>query len=263
MARPFGVGAGPHGWPTLVAPILGVWIGVASDAPAHRLPSVEARTADAPIRVLLVGNSLTEANDLPQMIEGLAAASRRPLDVTAATRGGTSLADHWSLGTPELVRRGGWTWVVLQQGPSALPESRVELRASTAKYAELARAHGAEPALYMVWPSRARFGDFARVSESYRLAAADVRGRLLPVGDAWRAAWRAKASLGLYGPDAFHPSREGTYLAALVITAGLTGASPDVMPCELSLPSGARVSSAAAECAVLKRAAAEALSGHD
>ena len=43
------------------------------------------------------------------------------------------------------------------------------------------------------------------------------KGLLLPAGDAWRAAWAADARLPLYGPDGFHPSPMGTYLAALVI----------------------------------------------
>jgi hypothetical protein len=244
----------------LVAAIVGAWAAGASAQPPS---SVEPRVTDAPVRVLFVGNSLTEANALPQIVEALAAAAGRALDVTAATHPGASLADQWTRGTPELVRRGGWTWVVLQQGPSALPQSRVDLRASAARFAALAREHGAEPALYMVWPSRVRAGDFARVSESYRLAAADVRARLLPVGDAWRAAWRAAPGLRLYGPDEFHPSRAGTYLAAIVITAGLTGSSPDALPCEVSLPGGDRASTTAAECAVFKRAAADALSARD
>jgi hypothetical protein len=236
---------------------------VAVPVSSRPLVQVEARGPDAPIRVLFVGNSLTGANALPQIVEALAAAAGRPLEVATSVHPGTSLADQWSLGAPELVRRGRFAWVVLQQGPSALPESRVDLRAAAARYAELARANGAEPALYMVWPSRARSGDFARVVESYRLAAADTRARLLPVGEAWRAAWRVNPGLRLYGSDQFHPSAAGTYLAALVITAGLTGASPDVLACEVRLPGGDRASATAAECGIFKRAAAEALSARD
>ncbi len=68
----------------------------------------------------------------------------------------------------------------------------------------------------MVWPSVGRFGDFERVSESHALAAKEVGAVLLPVGEAWRAAWRLDPQLALYSPDGFHPSEVGTFLAALV-----------------------------------------------
>ena len=55
--------------------------------------------------------------------------------------------------------------------------------------------------------------------ESYRLAAADVRGVELPAGAAWLAAWAREPELELYGPDEFHSTLEGSYLAALMIYA--------------------------------------------
>jgi hypothetical protein len=120
--------------------------------------------------------------------------------------------------------------VVLQQGPSALPESRRLLIAYTKRFdAEIKKA-GARTALYMVWPSRARRGDFQGVSQSYAVAAKEVSGLLIPAGDAWRAAWAADATLPLYGADGFHPSPTGTYLAALVAYEQIFGAPPPATP---------------------------------
>jgi hypothetical protein len=51
---------------------------------------------------------------------------------------------------------------------------------------------------------------------SYRIAAKDAHARLFPAGDAWHRGWQCNTRLGLYGKDGFHPSRMGTYLAALV-----------------------------------------------
>jgi hypothetical protein len=50
-----------------------------------------------------------------------------------------------------------------------------------------------------------------------------VDGRCFPAGEAWRAAWAEDPALPLYGPDGFHPSPLGTYLAALVVYEGITG----------------------------------------
>ena len=75
----------------------------------------------------------------------------------------------------------------------------------------------------MVWPEASRFGVFDDVRDSYRGAAADVDGPFLPAGEAWRAAWAADPQLMLYGPDGYHPSELGTYVAALVVYEGITG----------------------------------------
>ena len=85
---------------------------------------------------------------------------------------------------------------------------------------------GARPALYMVWPSQQRSFDFDRVSRSYRAAALKNDALLIPVGDAWRAAWRRDSRIQLYGPDNFHPTPAASYLAVLVFYHQLFGELP-------------------------------------
>jgi len=207
--------------------------------------------------VLFVGNSLTAANDLPGMVQSLAESAGIRLTTAAVTRGGAALEDHWTDGAAlEAIERGGWRFVVLQQGPSSLPESRVNLRDWTRRFAERIRAVGAEPALYAVWPSRDRLAFFGDVNESYRLAARDVGGVLLPVGQAWLDAWSRDGGLALYGPDDFHPSVEGSYLAALVIYSGLSGRSPVGLPARFALPGGSPVEITPATATLLQETAA-------
>jgi hypothetical protein len=184
------------------------------------------------LRVLFIGNSLTAANDLPSMVAALAAAAGAGrLETRTIAPGGYSLEDHWNDGQARrAIADGGWSFVVLQQGPSALPDSQVLLRQYTRRFNDLIVRSGARTALYMVWPSRERSGDFDGVRMSYAKAAADVNGLLLPAGDAWRAAWRRDKTLALYGADNFHPSPLGSYLAALVIVHRLTGRIPSPSP---------------------------------
>jgi hypothetical protein len=59
---------------------------------------------------------------------------------------------------------------------------------------------------------------------------------LLPVGEAWRAAWRRDPEMPLYGPDGFHPTATGTYLAALVIYQQISGRSPVGLPALTPMP---------------------------
>lgn len=177
--------------------------------------------------ILFIGNSLTAANDLPQIVCRLAAVAGRNATCEAVAPGGYSLDDHLLDGTAtRRIRAKRWSIVVLQQGPSARDESRVALRRAAQTLAVEAHKAGARPALYAPWPWKSRSVDFPRVAESYRLAAGDVDGLLFRAGDTWQTAWRRDPGLPLYGDDDFHPSVTGSYLAALVIYAGIYGDLP-------------------------------------
>jgi len=195
-------------------------------------------SAAAADRVLFVGNSLTAGNELPLLVEAMARAKGLSLSCEAVTHPDLSLEDHWARDTQSAIRGGGFKYVVLQQGPSSLPASRENLREWTKRFGAEIRQAGATPALFMVWPDRSRLAFFPEVRESYRLAAEDVEGVLLPAGEAWNAAWRRDPKLSLYGGDNFHPSRLGTYAAAATILSGLTGVSPKGLPARFTLRNG-------------------------
>lgn len=194
-------------------------------------PSLNAENADEPLRVLFIGNSLTPA-DLPAAVSYLAVALGHPApDLHALTRPNSALEDHWRSGrVEEALADGPWDVVVMQQGPSSTAANQANLAEWSARIATAAREHGARPALYMVWPSAERFEDFAGVIESYSKAAAAAQADLYPVGASWLAAWQIRPGLFLYSRDGFHPSAQGTTLAALVVTHGLYGEIPDGLP---------------------------------
>jgi hypothetical protein len=173
---------------------------------------------------LFVGNSLTYTNDLPNVLERLLEAGLdEDVYVASESRPNWGLPDHWAGGqSRELIAGGGWEMVILQQGPSAT-EGRPYLLDYAARFAPEIRAAGAEPALYMVWPAESRFFDFDGVLDSYRTAAENVDGYFFPAGEAWRVAWETDPDLVLYGPDRFHPSTQGTYVAALVMYEQISG----------------------------------------
>lgn len=193
--------------------------------------------AGSTVRVLFIGNSLTLANDLPGLVGALAQAGGAVvIETRDASQGGYALEDHWAnADSRDALAQGGWDVVVLQQGPSALPESQANLIAWAGTWADAIRAQGGTPALYMVWPERSRLSAFDSVSASYRRAAQEAGAQLYPAGDAWRAAWARDSALALYGPDDFHPSVMGSYLAALVIYRGITGRDPPSLA-DLGLP---------------------------
>ena len=221
--------------------------------------SVDPRGIGDGRRVLFIGNSLTYFNELPGIVQTLAdSAGGERLVVDDVTAPDVALVDHWNLGRAQREIARGWDVVVLQQGPSSVEINRDSLRMFAARFAtEIARVHG-RPALYSVWPTRSRQQDFARAIESYELAAADVNGLLLPVAEAWLAAWARDASIELYAPDGLHPSVAGSYLAALVIYSRVLGASPVGLPSSLRLRSGSSIVVDPAVAVILQQAAVDA-----
>ena len=191
-----------------------------------------AQPSGRPLRILFVGNSHTATNLVPDLVTRLAMAAGHPQPLTRMVAlGGFSLEDHWNQGDAQrAVAAGPWDFVVLQQGPSALPESRQLLVAYARRFGDVIKKAGARPAMFMVWPSQTRRGDFGGVSESYRAAAKAVGGLVLAAGDAWSLILNRQRGLALYDADGVHATFAGSYLAALVIVQGLYGQSPIGLP---------------------------------
>jgi hypothetical protein len=212
-------------------------------------------------RALFIGNSLTYWNDLPLIVQSLAdSAGGASLAVMMVAFPDFNLDDHRAQGSAErAIALGGWEVVVLQQGPSSLPENRAQLRASVGALNDRIRAVSAMPALYSVWPQSSRRADFDAAIESYELAAQDVNGMLFPVASAWLAAWRRDPTLSLYSVDGLHPSAAGSYLAALVMYGVLYDRSPVGLPARVRLASGAEIGVPVAVASVLQAAASEVL----
>ena len=214
-----------------------------------------ASAADS-VRVLFVGNSYTYVNELPQRVAELGAAQGVDVRVSMHAGPDLSLADQLAKRSLRILLSQPWDWVVLQQGPSSLPESRAELIESTRTLAKRlrraqdwrrresmglgplgstsgsARLVGAPAealrgptriAMFAAWPQLPHAASSPQAEESYRLAAQAVRGCVLPVAAAWRIARESGDAPRLYQEDLVHATNAGTVLAALAIVSGLTG----------------------------------------
>jgi hypothetical protein len=177
------------------------------------------------LHVLFVGNSLTYVNDLPGTIAAIATLDGTQISYETIANPDFALVDHLDGGSNAVseIQRGGWNYVILQQGPSSLPESRTLLIDGTRRFNTYIRTAGAQAALYMVWPSKDRISFFEDVRLSYKLAADTVKGIFLPAGEAWTTAWKVNPALSFYDSDNVHPTPLGTFLAALVIYERITG----------------------------------------
>lgn len=194
------------------------------------LLAVAGPLAAAPLRVLFLGNSLTAGNDVPGLVQAMARLQGVDLQQVAVHPGGYAIEDHWRDGRQALLASGDFDVLILQQGPSTLPESQTHLRQWTITWADEARHYGTRPALYMVWPVRTQTNGFALVSDSYRHAALAADAVVFPVGETWQAALHADPSVQLYSSDNLHALPAGSFLAAMVIARGLVSLDPARVP---------------------------------
>lgn len=186
------------------------------------------------INVLFVGNSLTYVNDLPSTVVAIGASAGDSIHVAAAVGPDLALIDHLNGGSDAVVqmRRGGWKFVVLQQGPTPAGICRDSLVLWTKSYETRLRGSGATLALLMPWPGATHLDLYDEVRVSFEAASLGVGGVFMPAGEAWRSVQRSNPELSLYGPDGFHPSPAGTFLAALVIYERVTGGDARSLPAQ-------------------------------
>ncbi len=192
-------------------------------------PALPAETT-----LLFVGNSLTYTHDLPGAVTAVARSLGQDVASVDVAYPNFALEDHWHQGIAGVIRRLRPDVVVLQQGPSSLPQNQLHLAAWTDSLARVAREVGAETALLMVWPSRNRAFAFDDVRDAYRDAAEKVDGRFIPAGEALRVLAGDEPALDPFGADGFHPSSVGSLLAAMVTAGTLLDvdltALPDTLP---------------------------------
>ena len=184
------------------------------------------------LRILFIGNSLTYVNDVPALVTAIA---RQMGDSDLGTQmvafPDFALEDHWNEGSAlRALTRQRWEYVVMQQGPSSLPENRASLESWTRRFATHIRAAGGEPVLYEVWPQLQRRADAPAVLLSYANAAAAVQGRLAPVGAAWDGVLASAGAVPLYSSDGLHATPYGSWLAAVVIYATIRQLDPRTLP---------------------------------
>lgn len=194
------------------------------------------------LRVLFIGNSYTYFNNIGDLIAGIAASNEDGprITPTLAVRGGRTLQWHLENGPAMAELEGAdWDYVVLQ-GHSLLGGGVVDgtplvaepsaFHASVREWTQRIRQAGAEPVLFMTWARRDALADQVKLSEAYTAIGRELTVNVAPVGDAWSAARTRWLSLDLHIFDGSHPTPAGSYLAAGVLYATLTGQNPSGAP---------------------------------
>ena len=245
--------------PSLAAPALEK---PAPDRPAQAAkpsePAPPAPPLVPPTRVLFIGNSFTFYNGgVDAVLQALARAKGENLECSASVSGGKTLEWHWEEGDARAaIARGGWDYVVLQEhsmrpltdGPAML------------KYAKLfdaeVKSAGAKTVLFLTWARFNQPENQRGITRAYDSVAKELNARVARVGPAWERVLEQRPDLELHTDDRIHPTPAGTYLAACVFYATITGDSPEGLPATVTTATGKTITLNPADAKVLQRAAA-------
>ncbi len=207
--------------------------------------------------VLFVGNSYTYYNDLPGMVEQVAASAGKSITTTMIAPGAQSFSGHyWENDGLAYIMRGGWDVVILQEqsGIPAMPDYNMELYCYMYARYLVDTTYDfnpcAEPMFFMTWGYRDGDGFLALdnpVAGTYEGMDSIIAARYMimkemcdasvsPVGRVWRYLYAANPNMGLHGGDGSHPSYAGSYAAACSFYTMLFEDSPLNIAYNGSLP---------------------------
>ncbi|WP_298120447.1 T9SS type A sorting domain-containing protein [Flavobacterium sp.] len=209
-------------------------------------------------RVLFLGNSYTQVNDLPQLLLNIGQSTNDIFIVDSNTPGGHTLQQHNSNPTSlSKINEGNWDFVVLQE-QSQLPSFPInQVNTQVFPFAQslnnliVSQNPCAETVFYMTWgrqngdssncdffpPLCTYEGMDDLLRERYMMMTVDNNAITSPVGAVWRYIRNNIPSLNLYSSDGSHPSITGSYVAACTFYTTLTRKDPTLITFNSSLSS--------------------------
>jgi hypothetical protein len=186
--------------------------------------------------VLFVGNSYTSNHDLPGMVAALVEATDLPtkLQVESDVARGATLEDHWGAASVRgLIRSRAWDFVVLQEHSQRPLQAPDKMEKYAKRFAGEIRKRGAKTVLFLTWARQEEPKAQRALNRAYFKIAEALKALVAPVGPAWARVRRERPKLKLFANDGSHPTPAGTYLAACVFFAVLTGRSPVGLPAKV------------------------------
>ncbi len=183
---------------------------------------VNKNSAKPSINILFIGNSLTFINNLPKLVRENAKIKGLKVRTRMIAYPNYAIEDHWNEGkVQKLISSKKYDFVIIQQGPSSQEDGRKMLIEYGKEYSLLCKLNDAKLAFFMVWPSLKYYHGFDNVIKNHEDAASINNSILLPVGRIWKEYIDSMKTKEYYGPDGFHPSLEGSQVAAEIIVDNL------------------------------------------
>lgn len=223
--------------PVWLARALALSLGLSWSAVQSQPPAISA---------LWVGNSYFYSNNsMHSHVEALSQAGGLAYQAISATVSGASidwhdLHSHLQPGRLGTLRFDAANEVVFEpQGrrfDSVLlmdcsqcathPALRDRFLERMSRQADVVRAHGAQPVLFMSWAYQDRPEMTVELAQAYGDAGRALNALVIPAGLAFARALQQRPDIRLHQPDLRHPTMRGTYLAACTVFAATTGQSP-------------------------------------
>jgi hypothetical protein len=209
------------------------------------------------IKILFIGNSFTQRNNLPGLLAQRAEARGVRVEHDLISVGGASLRAHWNAGrAAQAIESGRYTYVVLQE-QSTLPVKNAKRMAENMRlFDEVIRNSGAKTVLYMTWARRNATESQQIITDAYNTIGAEINAIVVPVGVAWQQFLATHDTPALHDRDGSHPTLAGSYLAACVFLAMLLKEDPigvTPTPPELARADATALQLAAKNGAAIKR----------
>jgi hypothetical protein len=192
--------------------------------------------------VLVIGNSRTYANDMPEMIRKMAdsAGDYQKYQIVSQSFPGAHFSDHWKNATTRVLLRQTWDDIILQSESRA--QSGPAFQQSFKLYGEQlirnAKPKVGKPRLIINWPYDGEaWGDGgdpggvgeaalgATIEQSAKALASQAGARTTDVKSVWRYVRISRPDIKLTS-DGNHPTLAGSYLYALAIYTDLSAVDP-------------------------------------
>jgi hypothetical protein len=180
-------------------------------------------------QILFIGNSFTNRNDVPGMLErlGASASPARPIESRRVIANGAALKAHWDRGVAgDEIRRSAWDYVVLQEQSTLPLKNRARMHEYVRLFDREIRARGAKTVLYLTWARLHSFDRQDEMTDAFTMIGRELGALVVPAGVAWQVAFAEHAGLTLHDKDQSHPNPVGSYLAACSFYAALFDKSP-------------------------------------
>jgi hypothetical protein len=182
---------------------------------------------EKPIKILFIGNSFTQRNDLPGLLSSLAADRNLSIQHQLISSGGASLRNHWNAGkAAAAINTGEFDYVVLQEQSTLPAKNSVRMAENVRLFDPLIKDAGARMVLYMTWAREHSPETQQAITDAYNKIGDELGAIVVPVGSVWKTLLAKHDEPVLYDRDQSHPTLAGSYLAACVFLAVLLKKDP-------------------------------------
>jgi hypothetical protein len=205
--------------------------GGAASAPVGAPPAAPPTPAPVDISVLMMGNSHTAFHNLPDTLAAMVRAGKPGRTVSVVTAPGWLFLDERLVHAPSMAMLGSqrWSFVILQAQKYSSSGLFTYSTVEAEQLIGMARTASAVPILFPEWP-RLGVDETQRIYDLHASIAQKAPACVAPIGQAWDRALARYPGLTLHDPDGNHSAPAGSFLAALVLYATVTGNSPATLP---------------------------------